>query len=202
MFENSLQKFAKVVKQVSEVQFLKGAVIHILNLNHPGDKLLTHLCIFPGDPVLPGVEWQSENPSLYLHPGETELSHHRDQLQAVCAAGGRRRTDLSAQQHFGGGEFGEIHSEESNKRPAAVHLEVLPHVREHCRRQLWLAVVETQDETRTEEDTGTERGSFFVLVPNLCVPAPKVPKPLSLYVSDTQGRCCGAVTLFNHSYGG
>lgn len=65
--------------------------------------------IFLGDPILPGVEQQSENSSLYLHPGETELSHHRDQLQTVCTAGGRRRTDLSTQQHIGGGICLEIH---------------------------------------------------------------------------------------------
>lgn len=64
---------------------------------------------FVGDPILPGVEWQSENAPLHLHAGENELSHHGDQLQTVCAAGGRRGADLSAQQHAGGGEFAEIH---------------------------------------------------------------------------------------------
>lgn len=63
---------------------------------------------FLGDPILPGVEWQSEKSSLYLYPGETELSHYRDQLQTVCTAGGRRRADLSAQQHIGGGKLIEI----------------------------------------------------------------------------------------------
>lgn len=71
--------------------------------------LPAYICIlfllFPGDPVLPGVEWQPENSSLYLHPGATEPSHLRDELQTVCAAGGRGRTDLSAQQHIRGGEF-------------------------------------------------------------------------------------------------
>lgn len=62
-----------------------------------------------GDPILPGVERQSENSSLYLHPGETEPSHHRHQLQAVCTAGRRRRTDLSAQQHIRGGKLVEIY---------------------------------------------------------------------------------------------
>lgn len=62
-----------------------------------------------GDPVLPGLEWQSENSSLYLHPGEIKSSHHRNQLQTVCTAGRRRRTDLSAQQHIGGGKLVEIY---------------------------------------------------------------------------------------------
>lgn len=48
--------------------------------------------------------WQPENTSLHLHSGEAELGHFRDQLQAVCAAGGGRGTDFSAQQHAGGGE--------------------------------------------------------------------------------------------------
>lgn len=64
---------------------------------------------FLGDPILPGVEWQSENSSLHLHSGENELSHHRCQLQTVCATGGRRGADLSAQQHAGGGELAQIH---------------------------------------------------------------------------------------------
>lgn len=78
-----------------------------------------YFCAFLGDSVLPGVEWQSENSSLHLHPGEIELSHHRDQLQTVCAAGGRRRTDLSAQQHTGGGTFAVIHM------PTAQHADML-----------------------------------------------------------------------------
>lgn len=51
------------------------------------------------------MERQSEDPTLHLHAGESERSHHGDQLQAVRAAGGGGGTDLSAQQHAGGGGF-------------------------------------------------------------------------------------------------
>lgn len=68
------------------------------------------LCVhFSGDPILSGVEWQSEKSSLYLYPRATEFRHHRDQLQTVCTAGGRRGADLSAQQHTGGGKLVEFH---------------------------------------------------------------------------------------------
>lgn len=76
-----------------------------------------------GDPILPGVERQSENSSLHLHPGENERSHHRDQLQTVCAAGGRRGTDLSTQQHPGGGECNLNPTSSLFVRPAMIHIQ-------------------------------------------------------------------------------
>lgn len=76
-----------------------------------------------GDPILPGVERQSENSSLHLHPGENERSHHRDQLQTVCAAGGRRGTDLSTQQHPGGGECNLNPTSSLFVRPAIRHIQ-------------------------------------------------------------------------------